>query len=541
MRRLCMPYIKAKLALCLILLYTGSTFAQTKDAIAVKRESYIYSGVVVNYPAMSTTNEDPLIAEMFAGALKVRTAELIEHGDSLMLKMEFYVRQEAINKRQSWAIIPQLTANDGGDLKQITFPYALVNGSIREKIYKRKLKYGNKVLVSNPPCVKTDISKRSMAGDDMLLHYTVFAPYEPWMDYADLQLNAILVSPTGKRQLLTVKNAGRVKFTPRIPYEVDPYISFIEPAPEEKQRKMQGQAYLDFQVGRSVIIPTFRRNPEELDKIAYAVAKIKNNLSVQITGLFIEGYASPEGSYALNERLSHERANALMEYMVKTYGLGRELFRVNSVAEDWDGLADLINASTIKEREEVLDIIHKTGIFDGREAALMRLNGGRVFQMLKTDFFPQLRRVEYQIDFAVKDYSIEESQMLAGRNPELLSQRELYLLAMSYAKGSHEREQTFEQIRRLYPNDPVAIINEAATMLQHGEYTGAKRLLERVSDNPKSLNNMGVCLLMEGEFDKATEYFERAVAQGFGEATHNLEELRKKREDNKQMKRVLNR
>ncbi|MCD8101352.1 MAG: hypothetical protein LUE26_02055, partial [Alistipes sp.] len=151
--------------------------------------------------------------------------------------------------------------------------------------------------------------------------------------------------------------------------------------------------------------------------------------------------------------------------------------------------------------------------------------------------FPQLRRVEYQIDFSVKDYSLEESRSLASRNPEMLSQRELFLLAESYEQGSPEWENLFETIIRQYPDDPVAIINYAGVMLGRGELASAKRYLDRVADRPEAANNLGVYHLLTGDLDAAENYLHRADESGIDEAAHNLSELETKRDDNIRMQR----
>lgn len=508
---------KSTVVLSLLLLPLSPSHAQTslgvKEGAGIVRDSNITTNAIINESGLIGTGEDPFSTIPFAGAVRVRTAELTEQGDCLLLTMELRVNEEALNKRQSYAIVPQLIREEGDNLTQITFPYALVNGSIREKLYKRKLNFGNEELLANLPVVRTNISRR--AHGDVILYYTVQVLYEPWMDLADLKLHAILVSPAGKRQLLSVENVGRVKFSPRAPYEMQAKVNFTEPAPEHRQWKMQGQAHLDFQVGRSVIIPSFRRNPEELAKIASAVAGVRSHADAKITGLSIAGYASPEGSYATNDKLARGRSEALRDYMVKEYGLDRELFRVNSVAEDWDGLRALVQESALTDtqKQSALAVIDDNDEPDRKEARLRTQTAA--WKLMIADMFPQLRRVEYQ----------------------MLSQRELYLLAMSYPEDSKERDEIFDLIARLYPNEAVSMMNAAALMLSRGELTGAKRMLDKVESDSRASNNLGVYYLMTGELEKAEPYLAKAVTMGIPEAVTNMEELKKKQEDKEKMKR----
>lgn len=507
MKKSCLLYIiKVLLMSCLLFLSTGMANAQT-----------------------FLSEEDGL-----AGALHVKKVELTGHGDSLSLEMELLVEKEAVSKRQSWAIVPQLVAYEGDGFRQATFPYALVNGQIREKLYKRMLKFSNAKLLANLPHIKEDISKR---GDDVVLHYTVQVLYEPWMDAAGLRLNIVLLSPAGKSQMLVVENAGRVKFTHRTPYEVQLRANFTQPESENKHRNMRGQNYLDFHVGSSNISSTFHSNPQELAKISSTVAEVMENPDAHITGLFIEGYSSPEGSYSTNERLASARSKALRDYLIDQYGFDVDLFRVCLVPEDWDGLRTLVERSSLTEtqKQEVLAVIDGSDSFDKKEASLRARK--TIWQVMNREMFPQLRRVEYQINFSVRNYTPEESRALVERNPGMLSHQELFLLAMSYSEGSKEREETFELIARLYPNDIIATINVAGVMLERGEYDEAKRLLERVGNDSRAFNNLGVLYLKTGEPDKAKDYLEKAAELGVEEAIHNLGELQRKAEDDRQMRR----
>lgn len=466
----------------------------------------------------------------FAGSVTVRPIELSERGDSLYFEMDVSVCTEAVNPRQSWTIVPVLSTE--GDKYVITLPHLQFNGRVKDQLYRRGVRFNNREITADQPYVRINMPN----DKELVLNYTAQIPYEYWMDTATLSIHQALSSPANKRQLFVVRDAGKVYLEPREPYAVQPQILFITPEKELKTRKMQGQAYLDFQVGRSVILPNFRRNPEELAKIAATVAQVRENPDVQIIGLFIEGYASPEGRYATNERLSLERAGALKDHMAKTLGLSEGLFRVSAVAEDWGGLRVLVDDSRIAQKERILDIIDSSDEPDRKEQRLRAL--GAPWRTMMNEMFPQLRRVDYQIDYSVKDYTLDESRELVGRSPEMLSQRELFLLAQSYPKESTEREQIFETMLRIYPEDTVAIINAAGMMLERGENTTAKRYLDRVAGDPRAWVNLGVYYLQTGELEQAAGYFDRVSSFGFeAEGRHNMEEVQKKFEDNQFMKR----
>ena len=309
-----------------------------------------------------------------------------------------------------------------------------------------------------------------------------------------------------------------------------------------KVRHRQGKAYLDFPVGRSVILPTYRRNPEELSKIDDAIRDVAGNSDVIIQGIYIEGYASPEGTYASNDRLSKARAEALKDYIVQKFNLNSSLFKVSNVAEDWEGLVELVQASELPQKAQILRIIESTDVFDGRESALMRLNGGTPYRLMLKDMFPDLRRVEYQVDYTVKDYDLSQSLVVLQKNPGDLSQLELYTLAFSSEKwGSDFTRILMEVIPKYFPDDAVANTNAAAVLLHGGELATAKRLLQKAGDSGAALNNLGVLQLLEGDLDAAEISFEKARDAGCSESAGNLEEVNAKRDDNKKQERYKDR
>ena len=84
-------------------------------------------------------------------------------------------------------------------------------------------------------------------------------------------------------------------------------------------KKVTGNAYLDFPVGKSAIQPDFRNNAAELAKIRGTLDSLIQAKNVRVRGITLVGYASPEGSTQLNDRLSAERADALKAYLLQNY------------------------------------------------------------------------------------------------------------------------------------------------------------------------------------------------------------------------------
>lgn len=467
-----------------------------------------------------------LSAQEYRGAFHIQSGDFKEQNDSLHISFDILIDSRAVPSCASMIFEPELKDDNGN---MLTFPYIQINGEQRTRLNGRWFSVASNEWLENyqPPYMLVDVNKYT--GENLAYSFSV--PYELWMDNASLTLIQEVTGCAGEQHLYTYTLNNRVTIESREPYQVQPLVALTTPAEESKTRNRQGSAFLDFQSGRSVILPDFRRNPVELGKIDNALTEVMADIDSRITGLFIEGYASPEGSYKTNERLARERAIALKDHIRNRYALAEQIFTVKSVAEDWEGLKAAVESnSDLPQKEQVLAIINSKDEYDVKER---KLKGLTVYSRLLRDLFPELRRVEYQIDYAVRSYNNAEARALVGISPEKLSQAELYRVAESYGKESPEyRQIIIETIPQYYPNDAVALSNAAALLIENREENTALRMLEKAQGVPAAWNNLGAVYLLRGELEKAEALFNQAAVAGVKEAAHNLEELKTKKEDN---------
>lgn len=88
--------------------------------------------------------------------------------------------------------------------------------------------------------------------------------------------------------------------------------AYIMPQPEAvKQRAEEGTARLNFEVDKYDIRPDFGNNAAELRKIRETIDLVRNDKDVKLTGIYLHGYASPDGPYAHNAELAKNRTRAL--------------------------------------------------------------------------------------------------------------------------------------------------------------------------------------------------------------------------------------
>ena len=164
-----------------------------------------------------------------------------------------------------------------------------------------------------------------------------------------------------------------------------------------------------FQKGEAVIDTSLSTNFQVLDSLVGIVSRNSRNTPF---GMRLEGYASVEGTVAFNMRLSVERTESVLSYIEERTGVllgGRTDVRSEGMGVDWEGFEALLtDGEPFPHSERVLTIVRNTPqwvlrngrVVGGRKKSLMDLNGGRTFNYMMDNVFPQLRRVEVIVSYA---------------------------------------------------------------------------------------------------------------------------------------------
>lgn len=180
-------------------------------------------------------------------------------------------------------------------------------------------------------------------------------------------------------------------------------------------------ARIYFRTGRSDLEPSLRDNAAALSGTVGMLRRLQGDTTVVFRQLRLEAGSSPEGSNALNERLSRKRGAVVRDYFIREVPLADSLVSLGSQGVDWEGFLELVEASDMPYRDEVLDILHNTPewifsggkVVDGRKRRLGMLRGGRPWNYMYKHFFPELRgasiRVVCRYD-TIPDYSSNMKQ-----------------------------------------------------------------------------------------------------------------------------------
>lgn len=362
---------------------------------------------------------------------------------------------------------------------------------------------------------------RAGHGEPFLYEYQT--EWQPWMDYSRIDLLAeqtgCCKSPAGPDDLAPV---ALLDWRP-VEFNSMPLNSLFHyevPEPEEvKTRKIEGKAYVNFPVNRTEIYPDYMVNPQELRKITGSIDTVRNNPDATVRSITLTGYASPEGPYLNNVRLAKGRTEAVLEYVRSQYTFPASIFHAGSVPEDWEGLRDSVATGILPDRAQILDFIDNGGVPVEKRNDELRRRFPVSYEYLLKNIYPSLRHTNYVIDFELRKFAnIDEILKTFRERPQNLSLNEFFLAAKTFPVGSKEYDEVINTAVLYYPNDDVANLNAANAAMNEGDYRRARMLLARVGDSASASYARAMLDALEKKYDAAKAGFEKAAAEGIGEA-----------------------
>lgn len=246
--------------------------------------------------------------------------------------------------------------------------------------------------------------------------YAISVPYDSWMDdislvvYREIEeydtpitLNPlVLVSAKGN-------NNNRYSLTPQMMYEsktkaiylslflkrhksVESLLTLSTPATEISKDKYYGDGLIVyFEQGSSIINKAYRGNKQSLLDIVAAIELIESDPNSVLKKITVTGGASPEGSEEHNKKIGKSRIDYLSSYFSKY--VDANLFEVDNIGANWDGLYRLVDASDMEYRVDVLSILDTDSASEEKLERLKDLASGRPYRYMLKEFFPELRSV----------------------------------------------------------------------------------------------------------------------------------------------------
>ena len=338
-------------------------------------------------------------------------------------------------------------------------------------------------------------------GDNQTLkgevyHYRDQIPLKRWMNPANLGIRRQLVGCACEKEW------GEENITEGVPLFEEPALP-ARRIPEyvlvDASRAWDfGQDELEiiFKVSKIEIDSSVFNNEVTFGKILAAVDKIFSNPYYKIDKIEVAGYASPEGRPAFNKWLGENRAKALIDYIIEhrpQYNLTRDNFKIRNGEENWVGLRRVVAASDLEHKERVLQIIDDENIPGELKKDKIRwIDRAKTWKQMLKDIYPHLRCARY--------------------------------LAVYYDSTNDEA---------------VDIINQANQLIREGKYAEAYEHIKPVDNDMRAYNTVGVALMMQGEFEKAMPWFEKALETNTPSAQQNIDAINAEYEFEAQQKQLL--
>ncbi|MDE7380995.1 MAG: DUF3575 domain-containing protein [Muribaculaceae bacterium] len=171
-------------------------------------------------------------------------------------------------------------------------------------------------------------------------------------------------------------------------------------------------AQIQFQQSKSQLNLSLGNNQKELDRLVGFMNRYKNPDSLfTLHRVKVIGGASPEGSVAINERLSRLRADNIFDYFSTRESIPDSVTSFEFLGRDWKGLRSLVEFDTrVPYQREVLSLLddiitanpENAVVSDKGLKQLRQLRAGIPYLYLYNNLFPRLRESKLYVEYIRK-------------------------------------------------------------------------------------------------------------------------------------------
>ena len=417
---------------------------------------------------------------------------------------------------------------------------ATINGSFPEKYMKKKavvtvtpeLRFGQQAVKGQSATFQGE----KVQGNDQTISYKVGGRYamktnfnyQPEMEQSELYLT--FDARVGKKTvsvpavkvadgvLATSELYKRTLATAQPALALDGFQRIINQKQEANVKFLIGQANLR----RSELQ---NNSVQEFVRLLGEIAKDQEGLTLD--GVEVSAYASPDGGYAINERLAGKRQDVAADYVkqqMKKSNVNASL-DTKYTAEDWEGFQELVSASNIQDKDVILRVLSMYQDPEEREQQIKNISSA--FRELADGILPQLRRARMTINYDVVGRDDQQIKDQLKSDAKQLSVEELLYAGNLYGNDLNNAEKAYKKAVEIYPNDARAYNNIAMIEYAKGNYSEAANWLQKASKIgkvlPETNANLGLIALQQGDLQTAENLIAKAAgANGISEVLGNL-------------------
>ena len=262
--------------------------------------------------------------------------------------------------------------------------------------------------------------------------------------------------------------------------------------------------------------------------------------------IFVNAWASPEGEESFNIGLSKKRSEtteklvntildeALTERAkaenikpadVKKYIQDAKkdvVIQTNAKGEDWDNFIRLVEGSSLREKNTVINVVKSQPDKIRREQEIRNMSV--VFRQIEQDILPILRRGEIAFNFSGVQKTDQEIAKMAVTNPDNLTFDEL-MYAASLTSNYANKLAIYKSATERFGSQWEGWNNAGAVGLTLNQLDESRQYLEtadKLSPNNATIkNNLALLHLALKDVQTADKYMQEAVALGNEQAMVN--------------------
>ena len=291
----------------------------------------------------------------------------------------------------------------------------------------------------------------------------------------------------------------------------------------ERRASANTECRIDFEVGKAEVKPELGENATSIAMIQKTLASLLENDVFDLDSVVVRATASPEGSYAFNEKLAQKRSVAVSGYferymkhyadsLVEAAGVsmnldGTEMQLSRSVStikltprcipENWDDLYALVEDDVVMnvDQKDHFFRSYKTSNPDSREA---KLKGGDYYKYMRESLYPLLRTVKF-------NFYLHRKGMVKDTVHTTV-------IDSAYMRGVEAlRDMDYEAALTLLK--PYEDYNTAVAYMGVERNRNAMRILSKMEKTAEINYLLAILYSREGEQEKAVECYVRSCKQ----------------------------
>ena len=219
-----------------------------------------------------------------------------------------------------------------------------------------------------------------------------------------------------------------------------------------------------------------------------------------------------------------------MKTWKKNAGITADTLSIRSMGQDWEGFQEAMANSDIEDKDLILRVLSMYSDPAVRESEIRNLSF--IYDDIKNEVFPGLRRATFVVSAEHTGYSDEELLELAQNQLAMLSEPEVLHLAsitgtiegkkfynrlaaerfksvtgyynLAYIALLEDKKEVAASYLDRCPGDKDAINLKGVIEMRYGNYSEARRLFTEAG-TPAARKNLGTLAILEGDYKAAAE------------------------------------